>query len=223
MLVFTAANHAFSDFLERNGSQFSLVYNLGGLGYGIQWKEDVSDNTRDIRRRKPRYMLEAVMTLGQRCVWIDTDAVIRQPFSEMETDDYDVAMPIRLRTDTNIMKPKATVMFFNPTHAAKEFLAAWIARIPNDARGDQSILRAMIGEHYSLETSTYKENGILNINGCRVKMLDRATYCWDIKKREDLYRIPEQTRIVHFSGWAGKKKLAEKRKYFKEYMDALAR
>jgi len=214
--MLTASNKRYKEILEKTKHQYDRIYNLGGLGFGVSWRTK-SNDSRQIRRWKPQYMLDMVRDTNQPCVWLDADSLQLKPFTEMETDDFDIALVVRKRKEGNIKFKSATV-FIRPSKAAVSFLKRWIQAIPPNGRGDQRYLRDIIQGHYPLTLSTYRRNRILDIAGTRVKLLDRSTYCWEIKRIEEVGDVPEWAKAVHFSGWSGPNKHSQKMKIFRKFM-----
>lgn len=215
MFIFTASNKKYKEILTETQDQYDRIYDLGDLGLGVPWHQP-SNNSRQIRRWKPQYMLYTLLMTKRPCVWLDADSLALDSFSEMETEDYDIALVVRKRKEGNIKFKSATV-FMQPTKAARKFLKRWSAAIPENGRGDQRYLRDIISEYYPLVHKTYEKNRILDVNGVRIKLLDRSTYCWEIKRIEEIDQVPEWAKVVHFSGWSGTRKHKQKMEIFRKY------
>lgn len=219
ILRITASNGTYKEILDHTRTQYDRIYNLGGLPYGVPWPERPRDS-REIRRWKPRFMFHASCFYNLPLVWLDADSMLIKDFDEMEPRTYDIALVVRPKEGK--IKFKSATVFIQPTGHAHTFLRRWRETIPDNGRGDQIYLRELIGQYYPLTEHTYKTYDVLDIDGIKVKLLDRATYCWEIKKVDLIDDIPKHAKVIHFSGWSGKRKHQQKLEIFREYRERFA-
>ncbi len=131
----------------------SLVYNLGGLGFGEEWKVSSSDFDGVVPPNtfKPSLLLHAhqYVATGEIFAWLDGDAVLVNPIDELCSMDFDVAVTLRDveeigstgRRDTDFLN--SGVIFFRRTPAALGFLADWQKLC--ERYGDQEALNELVG------------------------------------------------------------------------------
>ncbi len=219
ILKITASDKKYKEILDHTFSHYDRIYDLGGCSEPFYatytWPKKPRDH-REIRRWKPRYMLHASADFQKPIVWLDADSMLVAPLHEMEEPDYDVALVVRKKEGK--IKFKSATVFIQPTKEAHLFLRRWMGAIPDDGRGDQIFLREMISKYYPLTVETYEKHRILTIGQARVKLLDRSTYCWEIKRVDLIDQVPSWAKVVHFSGWSGSKKHQQKMNIFREYI-----
>lgn len=200
MRILYAADHKFKEMWEISAfrthmlSYSSITYDLGGLGEGEKWEPAV--NSKELRHRKPKYMLKAMKDSNDTIVWMDADAIIRRPIDEFCSFDpyqYDIAV-----TCLPKLKLCACPVVVNPTKGAEKFMKSYIKAAATAPRGDMYGLRAHFDKYHSLQRHSIGK--ICNIEGSWVKVLDAKVYLHKIRTEEDLENIPDTAKIVHFSG-----------------------
>ncbi len=129
------------------------VYDLGGLGFGYDWKVSPSDFGGVVPPNtfKPSLLLDAQQYIAQGKIfaWLDGDAILANPLDELLSMNFDVAVTLRDveeigttgRRDTDFLNSGG--IFFRRTTAANSFLADWLKLC--ERYGDQEALNELVG------------------------------------------------------------------------------
>lgn len=222
MLIVTAGsdNYQFEKTIRYNknkAKQFGydfVVYDLGGLGFG----KPVNDARIHSRFRrvkstmKPELIHDAMISNKEKCVvWIDGDATLIKPIDEMEHEELDVGITVRLK---GIMKKthyiNAGVLFFNGPKGV-QFVEEWIDEMPavpdlnikiKPANySDQQILEEKILLPAIQEPLWDLVGQVRGVRGFRIKFFPCEVYnnFWCIKAPAYDYG-PGNAKIIHFKG-----------------------
>lgn len=121
-----------------------LIYDLGGLGYGIPFSGRFSDVENSKIPCKPHIIKDALSKIpdGNHLVWLDADAVIFERIDEI-IQDYDIGVTVRLpKAIENSMPINAGIIFFKKTNSAQTFVENWI-RLSDQDISDQPPLNKL--------------------------------------------------------------------------------
>ena len=200
----------------RNAERFGYgveVYDLGKLGMGIPYRVDDEHFVRmgHYEREavkgykskslfKPSLMRECLTKNKQLTAYLDGDAELRRRIDDVMTDDYDLGVTLRDRSEleTSWYKEHASivkflnagVIFFNYTPATLDFIDRW-DKLTDDVGNDQMALNSLACPE------TYPDPGSIHvIDGVRIKYFPCVKYNYyyffDI--------MPWHARIMHFKG-----------------------
>lgn len=151
IVVITAADANFKDMVDiaarssKDVGYETLVYDLGGLGYGIPFEGRVSDSIGAKIPSKPSMILDALhrVDMNDIIVWIDADAIMWDRLDEIAEEVWDFGVTLR--------KPKANerddiinagVVFVRKTENSLRFMDKWIANCSTGV-SDQKELNAL--------------------------------------------------------------------------------
>lgn len=160
-----------------------IVYNLGGLDFGIPFEANTSDTSLQKFPKKPFVIKDALSNLPKDSwlAWIDIDCIMQQSIDDAISDDYDVGLTFRknhINTGVN---------FWKHNIAALSFLDKWCVAAIN-ANGDQNGLNNMC----DIKSNTLI-NQTLDIAGTTVKVFDSKIYNnFFFKKSQD------NAKILHY-------------------------
>ena len=133
--VITAADSNFKEFVEKcadSSKQLNyktLIYDLGGLGYGIPFKARVSPKVGAKIPSKPSIIQDALgkVEKGDIVAWLDADTILWERFDEIAYGNYDIGVTVRQPKQTeNGLPINAGVVFVRKTRNAKQFVKQWI-------------------------------------------------------------------------------------------------
>lgn len=179
MKIVTAANIKYKEIVKdllTTLKQFNydyLVYDLGGLGIGIPYKEldesfqkngyyNILDGywkTRAIF--KPKIIKHTFKNNNNELlIWMDADTLLKKSLINME-ENYDVGLVVRKefkwmscspRSNQRMGRYNAGVLFFNPTDKTEMFVDEWLKttlRVENDQMALNMILNKYIKFHHN--------------------------------------------------------------------------
>jgi len=121
-----------------------LLYDLGGLGRGIDMPLPTSNETCKKFPDKPAVILDACnRTTSEYVVWLDADTWLLDTIDEI-VGDYDIGVTVRSDPggDESRGTSNSGVIFVHNTPAALAFLAAWHTR-SLALGGDQRAMNAL--------------------------------------------------------------------------------
>ena len=151
IVVITAADANFKDMVDiaaRSSKDLgyeTLVYDLGGLGYGIPFEGRVSDSIGAKIPSKPSMILDALnrVDMNDIVVWIDADAIMWDRIDEIQDEIWDFGVTMRkpkVAERTDILN--AGVVFVRKTSESLKFMDIWIERCSKGV-SDQKELNAL--------------------------------------------------------------------------------
>jgi hypothetical protein len=164
--------------IQRTGYE-PIVYNLGGLDFGIPFEATTSDASLQKFPKKPFVIKDALSNLPKDSwlAWIDIDCIMQHSIDDA-IGDYDVGLTFR-KNHIN-----SGVNFWKHNSAALSFLDKWCAEAIN-ANGDQNGLNNMC----NIKSNTLI-NQRLEIAGATVKVFDSRIYNnFFFKKNQDAAKI----------------------------------
>ena len=122
------------EYFVRNGQDFAnragyecLVYDLGGMNFGIPFSGRFSDEKNAKIPCKPHIIIDALKYINDNeyLVWTDADALIYKNIDEIMLD-YDIGVTVRnLKDKDHDMPINAGVVFIRKTKESIQFLEKW--------------------------------------------------------------------------------------------------
>ena len=143
--IITAADKNFQEFVSkcadsaRTLGYHTTVYDLGGLGFGKEFKGKVSDSIGAKIPCKPSIILDAMHNTpkNDHIVWIDADVVMWERIDEITKTHFDIGVtgrkPKHAESDLPI---NAGVVFIRNSNSAEKFVRQWVTACEN-AKSDQ--------------------------------------------------------------------------------------
>lgn len=200
----------------RNAGRFGYgvqIFDLGNLGMGTPYRVEDEHFVRmgHYEREavggykskslfKPSLMRKCLTGNRQLTAYLDGDAELRRPIGEVISDDYDIGVTLRDRSEMEtdwyreyqavVKYLNAGVIFFNYTDATFGFIDRW-EKLTDEMGNDQMALNQLAcPNHYPDPYSVHV------IDGVRVKYFPCAEYNFYY-----FYELlPNQARIMHFKG-----------------------
>jgi hypothetical protein len=200
----------------KNAKRFGYgveIYDLGELGIGTpfrvtdkhftamgHYEREPISGYKSKALFKPALMKECLTKNRQITAYLDGDAELRRPIDGVITDDYDVGVTLRDRSELEtewyrghkeiVKYLNAGVIFFNYTDAALEFIDRW-EKLTHEVGNDQMALNQLAcPEHYP-------EAGTVHvINNVRVKYFPCVKY--NYYYFYDL--LPSRASVMHYKG-----------------------
>jgi hypothetical protein len=153
-IVATAANSVHEKYLKHLLNRLDMlamekiVYDLGGLGYGIGFKGTVSSKPYRNIPCKPAIIQDALKRINSNecLLWLDADTLPSAAL-DLVRHDYDLCLSIRRYKSP---KPQegwinAGVIILRNTEATNQFLSLW-SKISKILKGDQHAINLIIHE-----------------------------------------------------------------------------
>ena len=160
-----------------------MIYDLGGLGLGKEFKCSTSNHPLQKFPKKPLVIKDALLRIpkDEWLAWIDADCIMKHSIDDAISDDYDVGVTFRknhLNSGVNFWKHNACSL---------RFLDCWATESLHIG-GDQNGLN-----HICKITENSSINHIFKIKETRVKIFDSKIYNnFFFKKNQD------QAKILHY-------------------------
>ena len=203
MITFvSAANKKFETYLLRLNQDLKklhynfIVYNLGGLSFGIPFDGKVSKKSYQTIPCKPEIIENALKSVEENSfvVWLDADTIINSRIDEI-IDDYDIGVTVRKikNKETEDIPINAGVLFFQKTKNTMEFIDVWKQK-SYEFGGDQIPLNKLCNIDIS------NTNQIVSRNNLKIKAFPCDIY-------NNFYFAKDQShaKIVHFKSKFRKK------------------
>lgn len=170
------------DSIRKNGYE-PIVYDLGGLNFGILFEAKTSSEPLRKFPKKPLVIKDALKTLPKNdwLAWIDIDCIMQFPIDDVISNDYDVGVTFR-KNHLN-----SGVNFWKHTIQSLDFLDKW-SEVALEVGGDQNALNKICNV-----TSGSDVEKILTIVDTKVKILDSRIYNNFFFKKDQ-----SQARIIHY-------------------------
>lgn len=150
----------------------SVVYDLGGLGYGKPFEGRVSDTNNAKIPCKPHIIEDVLLNSkdNEIVVWLDADALIVQPIDEIKQDAYDIGVTVRQPKQKEHPLPiNAGIVFARKTPKALEFVKKW-KELADQGISDQPPLNQLAAVNSTMIEETVIRDGV------RIKVYPCATY-----------------------------------------------
>lgn len=223
MKILTAGNKDFKPLILKSLEKIkefnyeSVVYDLGGLGFGKEFKVDEKDFNRPKvspvpATFKPKIIKDCLenMKKDRTLVFLDGDAFLMKNIDEIEYDNYDIGITVRTEHEVKRYKdyrPKGSinsgVIFLRNTKITMEFIDAWIDKTLEE-NSDQISLNSLLGDCVDVlkYDETIRKDGLKD--GLKVKLFRTTVYNnyypdFDIDK----------TKIRHLKGNTMKKEFLQ--------------
>ena len=219
MTILTSANKDFSKMchgLLNSAWKFNydtVVYDLGGLGFGKKFDKSVMPKLKkDFRignriywaksQHKPYIVKETLQNTDDFVAYLDADTLIKADISELERDlSWDVGVTLRRPNErhTENVGPfahisgyiNAGVIFFKANAKAREFVNRWIDEMPKTTSGsDQEALNRTV----FWATDVMEHGKIYEWNGIRIKIFSCDEYNYKYIDEG----IKDGAKILHF-------------------------
>ncbi len=207
LVVVTASDYKYKHIVQKNVKncrEFGhklVVYDLGGLGFGIKRETDKSDfevhETDTIVRVsfKPHVILDAVEKY-KLVMWVDGDAYVNRPIDF--SFDFDIGVTARRRYNKNeeLGFINSGVIMINRNPKSYEFVKKWA----KECKGpDQKYINQMITPHIPKdEVFEDREPLDLKIEGLKIRVFPAAKY-------NDYQEFNEDSYVHHLKGYISKK------------------
>ena len=150
---------------------FTLVYDLGQLGYGTKFEGKVSNVVHKRIPSKPAIILDGLSKINKDdfLVWLDADTLLMDNIDEIE-GDYDIGVTVRKKKSKKIQEAwiNAGVIFVKNTDFSFRFLKTWIEKT-SQRGGDQWALNELC----NLQTNTLET---ISINEIKIKKFSCEIY-----------------------------------------------
>ena len=215
MKILTAGNKNFKPLILKSLEKIkefnyeSVVYDLGGLGFGKEFKVDKKDFNRPRIQPvpatfKPKIIKDCLsnMKKDRTLVYLDGDAFLMKNIDEIEYDNYDVGITVRTEHEVKKYKnyrPKGSinsgVIFLRNTKIAMEFIDEWIDKALEE-NSDQISLNSLLGDCVDV----LKYDQTVRKDELKVKLF-RTTIYNNYYPNFDI----DKTKIRHLKGSAMKK------------------
>lgn len=196
MITFvSAANKKFETYLLRLKQDLKkldynfIIYNLGGLDFGIPFNGKVGKTSYQTIPCKPEIIEKALISVEDNSfvVWLDADTIINSRIDEI-IDDYDIGVTVRKvkNKETEDIPINAGVLFFQKTKNTMKFIDVWKQK-SYEFGGDQIPLNELCNSNIS------DTNQIVVQDNLKIK----AFPC-DIYNNFYFEKDQSHAKIVHF-------------------------
>jgi len=155
---------------SRNVGYDPVVYDLGGLGYGIPFKGRVSPQVGAKIPSKPGMIIETLKKVeeGDYVVWIDADALIEDRIDEIMFN-YDIGVTVRQpKQKENSLPINAGIVFVKKTPAAIKFVEEWIKLCETGVSDQQELNKLCQVTTKDTNTTVVRNNTSIHVFECRV-------------------------------------------------------
>jgi hypothetical protein len=147
-----------------------VIYDLGGLGYGIPFEGRVSPQVGAKIPSKPGMIMETLKIVdeGDYVVWIDADALIEDRIDEIMFD-YDIGVTVRQpKQKENSLPINAGIVFVRKTPAAIKFVEEWIKLCETGVSDQQELNKLCQVTTKDTNTTVVRNNTSIHVFECRV-------------------------------------------------------
>ena len=193
--IITAADQNFKDFVTKcaESSRYlgynTVVYDLGGLGFGKKFKGKVSDQIGAKIPCKPSIIFDAMCNTpkDEYIVWIDADVIMWERIDEITQTQFDIGVTGRKpKQKENDLPINAGVVFIRNSNSAEKFVKKWVS-VCESATSDQVELNKL---------SPIQSNDI----GSTVIRLDTKIHVFPCDIYNNFYFKKPQThaKLIHY-------------------------
>ena len=155
---------------SKNVGYETVVYDLGGLGYGIPFDARVSPKVGAKIPSKPAIIMETLKTVaeGDYVVWIDADALIEKRIDEIMFD-YDIGVTVRQRKQKeNSLPINAGIVFVRKTPTALKFVKEWIKLCDTGVSDQQELNKLCKVTTKDTNTTVVRNNTRIHVFECKI-------------------------------------------------------
>lgn len=195
LLVVIAGNGDFKDYVRnadlttRRLGYDTLVFDLGGLGFGQPFQGRVSNIPLHTIPCKPQMLREALSRVRENShvVWLDADAIMQSRIDEI-CQEYDIGVTMRSKVskDPRVGAINAGIVFVRNTPQARLFLDTWAAHA-DEMDGDQSALNDI------LRLGKDDRDQLVERLGAKIQVFPCAVYNFF-----DFKNDASQAKIIHY-------------------------
>lgn len=195
IIVITAADLNFKEMVDmasrsaKDVGYETIVYDLGGLGYGIPFDGRVSDSIGAKIPSKPSMILDALHKVepDDIVVWIDADAIMWDRIDEIQDEIWDFGVTMRKpKTSERDDIINAGVVFVRKTTESLRFVEHWIEKCSKGV-SDQKELNAL----FQFQNSDYLRKR--KVQGMTVKI-----FPCDLYNNFYFKRPQKDAKIIHY-------------------------
>lgn len=154
----------------RNVGYEPVVYDLGGLGYGIPFEGRVSPQVGAKIPSKPGMIKETLKNVeyGEYVVWIDADALIEDRIDEIMFD-YDIGVTVRQpKQIENSLPLNAGIVFVRKTPTALMFVDEWIKLCETGVSDQQELNKLCQVTTKDTNKTVVRNNTKIHVFECRI-------------------------------------------------------
>ena len=187
--IVTASDSNLSEFVQpcinsiKNCGYDPIVYNLGGLDFGIPFESITSFRSHSKFPKKPFVIRDALLNLSNNSwlAWIDIDCIMQYSIDDAISEEYDAALTFR-KNHIN-----SGVSFWKNNKEVLGFLDRWCSHSVR-INGDQNALNNLLNitTLNNLDFTTYRY-------GLKFKLLDSRIYNNFFFKKDQ-----SKARIIHY-------------------------
>jgi len=155
---------------SRNVGYEPVVYDLGGLGYGIPFEGRVSPQVGAKIPSKPGMIKETLKNVeyGEYVVWIDADALIEDRIDEIMFD-YDIGVTVRQpKQIENSLPINAGIVFVRKTPVALMFVDEWIKLCETGVSDQQELNKLCQVTTKDTNKTVVRNNTKIHVFECRI-------------------------------------------------------
>lgn len=217
MKVVLAANKNYKKYYNHVTHQLydlgyeTLTYDLGGLGGGIEFNEELPEmKSKGYNAKipfKPKIIADALERTDEKLVWLDTDIEVLERFDEVWEEDFDVGVTVRmvfgekLAQFVRVPDPEATgfmnsgVVFIRNTKRSKSFMRRWETSVEGTKFGsDQEAITKMIRKTAGDEWERERTYGV---GGAQVYTFPVEIYNYNF---QGMPYSKRGAKIIHYPG-----------------------
>lgn len=154
----------------RNVGYETIVYDLGGLGYGKPFQGRVSPQIGAKIPSKPGMIMETLKNLddGDYVAWIDADAIVLDRFDEV-MGEYDIGVTVRQpKQIENSLPINAGIVFVKKTTASMEFVRQWIELCETGVSDQQELNKLCQVTTKDTNTTVIRNNTKIKVFECKI-------------------------------------------------------
>ena len=155
---------------SKNVGYQPVVYDLGGLGYGIPFEGRVSPQIGAKIPSKPGMIMETLKNAeaNDYVVWIDADALIEDRIDEIMFD-YDIGVTIRQpKQKENSLPINAGIVFVRKTPAALKFVEQWIKLCETGVSDQQELNKLCRVTTKDTNTTVIRNTTRIHVFECKI-------------------------------------------------------
>lgn len=160
-----------------------IIYDLGGLNFGIPFKANTSIKSLQKFPKKPLVIKDALINLPKDSwlAWVDIDCIMKKPIDDAISNDFEIGLTFR-KNHIN-----SGVNFWKHTLQTLKFLDLWADKSLK-LNGDQNALNCICQI-----TSSNLIGTVVNKMNTKIKVFDSKIYNNFFFKKNQ-----EQAKILHY-------------------------
>ena len=149
----------------------TLVYDLGGLGFGEKFDARVTAKVGAKIPSKPNIIKQALNNIKENDVvaWIDADALIQNRFDEIADIDFDIGVTVRQpKSKENSLPINAGVVFVRKTSQSLEFVDKWVKLCETGVSDQQELNKLAQVTTQDLDTTVIRDKTKIHVFPCNI-------------------------------------------------------